>query len=69
MPKPLGDFLMLDAVRESGGTALAVTDEEMLDAGAELGATKEFSRPPKARPASRSRSLLTSGFLKPEKGS
>ena len=30
MPKALGDFLVLRAVRESGGTAVAVTDEEIL---------------------------------------
>ena len=36
VPKPLGDFLVLKAVRESGGTAIAVSDEEMLDAGLEL---------------------------------
>ncbi len=32
VPKALGDFLILKAVRESGGTALAVTDEEIMDA-------------------------------------
>ncbi|MBI4875848.1 MAG: threonine synthase [Acidobacteria bacterium] len=36
VPKPLGDFLILDAVRSSGGTAIAVSDEEALDAGVEL---------------------------------
>src|SRR5689334_1862533 len=36
VPKPLGDFLCLQAIRESGGTAIAVTDEEMLDAGVQL---------------------------------
>jgi cysteine synthase len=28
VPKPLGDFLVLQAVRESGGTAIAVSDAE-----------------------------------------
>ncbi|MFQ6053064.1 MAG: threonine synthase [Candidatus Bathyarchaeia archaeon] len=32
VPKALGDFLILRAVRESGGTALAVSDEEIMDA-------------------------------------
>jgi len=32
VPKALGDFLVLNAIRESGGTALAVSDQEMLDA-------------------------------------
>src|ERR1019366_111142 len=34
--KPLGDFLILDAVRKSGGTAIAVSDSDMLDAGVDL---------------------------------
>ena len=32
VPKALGDFLVLRAVRESGGTALSVTDDEILSA-------------------------------------
>ncbi|SHK49603.1 threonine synthase [Pseudonocardia thermophila] len=36
VPKPLGDFLVLDAVRSTGGTAIAVTDEDLLAAQAAL---------------------------------
>jgi threonine synthase len=36
VPKALGDFLVLDAVRSTGGTAVAVTDEELLAAQAAL---------------------------------
>ncbi|WP_255954722.1 threonine synthase [Streptomyces odontomachi] len=36
VPKALGDFLVLDAVRETGGTAIAVTDEDLLAAQAAL---------------------------------
>jgi threonine synthase len=32
VPKALGDFLVLDAVRSTGGTAIAVTDEDLLAA-------------------------------------
>jgi threonine synthase len=32
VPKALGDFLVLRALRESGGVAISVTDEDMLDA-------------------------------------
>ena len=32
VPKALGDFLVLDAVRDTGGTAVAVTDDELLAA-------------------------------------
>ena len=38
VPKPLGDFLVLEAIRATGGTAIAVTDEELLAAQAELAA-------------------------------
>jgi len=36
VPKALGDFLVLEAVRDTGGTAIAVTDEELLAAQAAL---------------------------------
>jgi threonine synthase len=36
VPKPLGDFLILDAVRRTGGCALAVDDEQILAAQARL---------------------------------
>ena len=36
VPKALGDFLILRALRESHGIAVAATDEEMLAAGREL---------------------------------
>lgn len=36
VPKALGDFLVLDAVRSTGGTAVAVTDGELLAAQAAL---------------------------------
>jgi threonine synthase len=66
VPKPLGDFLILDAVRKSGGTAIAVPDEESLDAGIEL-ATDEgmFVAPEGAACIAALRRLLNDGFLKP----
>src|SRR5256714_1350415 len=38
VPKAIGDFLILDALRESGGTAVAVSDDELLAAVREIGA-------------------------------
>jgi threonine synthase len=32
VPKALGDFLVLDAVRSTGGTAIRVTDDQLLAA-------------------------------------
>ena len=40
VPKAIGDFLILDAIRESGGTAIAVTDEELIAATGEIGAAE-----------------------------
>jgi threonine synthase len=39
VPAAVGDFLILRALRESGGTALAVSDAEILDATCRLGRT------------------------------
>jgi threonine synthase len=40
VPRAIGDFLILDAIRESRGAALAVSDEEILAAVREIGATE-----------------------------
>jgi threonine synthase len=40
VPRAIGDFLILDAIRASGGTAVAVTDEELIKAAREIGAAE-----------------------------
>ena len=40
VPRAIGDFLILDALRASGGIAIAVTDEELIDATKEIGAAE-----------------------------
>jgi threonine synthase len=40
VPRAIGDFLILDAIRASGGTAIAVTDEELIEATGEIGAAE-----------------------------
>lgn len=67
VPKPLGDFLVLKAIRESGGTAISVSDEEMIDAGLQL-AEREgiFAAPEGGACVAATRHLLKTGFLKPE---
>jgi threonine synthase len=46
VPKAVGDFLVLRAVRESGGTALAVTDDEMVAGMRALGSREGVSAAP-----------------------
>ena len=66
VPKPLGDFLILEAVRASGGTALAVSDGELLDAGIQLAREEGiFAAPEGAACVAALEKLLASGFLKP----
>ncbi|MGQ9680444.1 MAG: threonine synthase [Candidatus Bathyarchaeia archaeon] len=64
VPKALGDFLILRAVRESGGTALAVSDEEILDS-VRLLARKEgiFACPEGGAALAALRRLLDEGFI------
>lgn len=40
VPKAIGDFLILDAIRASGGTAIAVSDKELVAAVGEIGAAE-----------------------------
>jgi threonine synthase len=64
VPKPLGDFLILRAVRESGGTAIAISDEEALAAGVELAKLEGmFVAPEGAACVAAVRRLIGSGFL------
>ncbi len=67
VPKPLGDFLVLQALRESGGTAIAVNDRELVDAGIRL-ATEEglFISPEGAACIPALERLVASGFIHPD---
>jgi threonine synthase len=46
VPRAIGDFLILRAVRDSGGTAIAVSDEAMIDGMLDLGGTEGISAAP-----------------------
>ena len=63
VPMPLGDTLILKILRASAGTAVAVSDRELIDAGLEL-ATREgiFAAPEGAACVAALRKLLASGF-------
>ena len=64
VPKAIGDFLVLQAVRKSGGTCLAVTDQEMLKAGRSLAETEGmFVAPEGASCFAALEQLLRDGFL------
>jgi threonine synthase len=66
VPKPLGDALTLAAIRASEGTAIAVTDEEILDASLELSATTGvFAAPEGGSCLAGLKKLFANGFLKP----
>lgn len=66
VPKPLGDFLILKAVRSSGGTCVAVDDREALEAGARVAALEGiFPCPEGAACFAALERLLKSGFLRP----
>ena len=65
VPKALGDFLVLEAVRESGGTAISISDEEMLDAGVMLAECEGiFAAPEGGACVAAVKQLLQTGFLK-----
>ena len=40
VPKAIGDFIMIDALRNSGGGAVAVPDEDMIACTKEVGAAE-----------------------------
>lgn len=66
VPKALGDFLVLEALRESGGTAVAIPDDETLAAGRLLAESEGmFVAPEGATCVAAARRLLGEGFLAP----
>jgi len=66
-PGPLGDRLILSMLRQTKGTALTVTDDEMLHAARELASLEGiFAAPEGAATVSAARKLAASGWIKPE---
>jgi threonine synthase len=64
VPRAIGDFLILDAIRASGGTAVAVTDDEMREATDEIGATEGvFVAPEGAACLAAAKRLLAAGEI------
>jgi threonine synthase len=62
VPKAIGDFLILNTLRASGGTAVAVTDDELMAAVGEIGRLEGmFVAPEGAACLPAMRTLLNSG--------
>jgi threonine synthase len=67
VPGPLGDLMMLRMLRQTNGTALTVSDAEMLQAGRELASFEGiFAAPEGAATVIAARKLAASGWIKPE---
>jgi threonine synthase len=67
VPRAIGDFLILRAVRESGGTALAVTDRSMVEGMLAIGKHAGVSAAPEGGAAFVAvQKLVADGSIKPQ---
>jgi len=67
VPKPYGDYLILDILRKSKGTAVSATDHEILEATRHWGKVEGiFAAPEGAASLVAYRKLRSAGFFKPE---
>jgi threonine synthase len=67
VPKAIGDFIMLEILRRTEGTAVAVEDEAMIAAAREIGAATGVCACPEGGACLAAAKLLAkSGWLKPE---
>jgi threonine synthase len=66
VPKPYGDAIMLEILRESGGVALGIPDDEILDSLRDWAKNEGIFLSPEGAAATAAYDrLLESGFLKP----
>jgi threonine synthase len=66
VPKPLGDFLILDAVRKSNGVAISISDEDMMDSAISLASHEGiFAAPEGGACIAALSKLLATGVLNP----
>lgn len=64
VPRAIGDFIMLDLLRESGGGALAVTDQGMVECAKEIARkTGVFASPEGGATLAAARKLLHNGSI------
>ena len=65
VPVAIGDYLILDAVRDTGGTAIAVSEQAIQDAQLEMGRLAGvYAAPEAAATWAATRTLRRSGFLR-----
>jgi threonine synthase len=64
VPKAIGDFIMLDILRKSNGTAIAVSDEDLIEGALEIGASEGiFAAPEGGALLSALKKLLETGEI------
>jgi threonine synthase len=67
VPKPYGDYLILQILKKSNGTAVAVTDEQIMDAFRQWARVEGiFAAPEGAASLAAFRKLRASGFFGPD---
>jgi threonine synthase len=67
VPKPYGDYLILDILMKSNGTAISATDDEILEATRHWARVEGiFAAPEGAASLVAYRKLRSNGFFKPE---
>ncbi|WP_210488904.1 threonine synthase [Rufibacter aurantiacus] len=67
VPRPLGEPLMLQVLAQSGGTAISITEDEMVEGVREIGRKEGlFVAPEGAATWMAARKLLKQGWLNPE---
>jgi threonine synthase len=67
VPRAIGDFLVLRAIRESGGTAVASSDRAMVEAMIEIGRLEGISAAPEGGAAVvAARALVAQGAIRPD---
>ncbi len=65
VPKAVGDFIMLDLIRQSGGTAITVEDAEMVEGQRRMASsTGVFPAPEGGATLAAAEKLLERGFIK-----
>ncbi len=66
VPKPYGDYIMLEILRDSAGVAVAIPDDQILASLKDWARNEGIFLSPEGAATAAYKSLIASGFLKPE---